>query len=51
MMTVAEYLGWDVSELKPVSYGFFLKIIFAHLHNIPVELIELSLQLQLNILH
>lgn len=27
MMTVAEYLGWDVTELKPVSFNFLNKII------------------------
>ena len=27
MMNVAEYLGWDVSELKPVRYGS-LRIVY-----------------------
>ena len=26
MMTVAEYLGWDVTELKPVSRGLLMAI-------------------------
>jgi hypothetical protein len=34
MMTVAEYIGWETKELRPVSRQVFLEKMFFHFYSL-----------------